>query len=101
MKPGETPAFMIAVSMRRLFLLSLFILAIQLSSSASGNKEELFIGVSIYRSDDAFTEEERQWIEKESLGQYLGSMDEEAVTEFLLSVIYDSFDTAEDAVKLG
>ncbi len=69
MKPGETPAFMIAVSMRRLFLLSLFILAIQLSSSASGNKEELFIGVSIYRSDDAFTEEERQWIEKESLGQ--------------------------------
>ena len=39
--------------------------------------------------------------EKESLGQYLGSMDEEAVAEFLLSVIYDSFDTAEDAVKLG
>ena len=38
--------------------------------------------------------------EKESLGHYLGTEDEEAVMEFLLSLVYDSFDSAEDAVRL-
>ena len=39
--------------------------------------------------------------EKESLGQYLGSLDEKAVEDFLLTVIYDTFDTAEDAERIG
>ncbi len=54
--------------MRRFFSLAFVLAAIILSVSASGSKEEDFIGVSIYRADDAFTEEERQWIEKDSIG---------------------------------
>ena len=55
-------------AMRHLFLLALIVISISMPSFASGSKEEPFIGVSVFRSDDAFTEEERQWIEKESQG---------------------------------
>ena len=41
--------------MRRFFSLAFVLAAIILSVSASGSKEEDFIGVSIYRADDAFT----------------------------------------------
>ncbi len=55
-------------SMRRTVLILLFISIALVSLSAGGEKESVFIGVSVYRFDDAFIGEIRDHLERLSAG---------------------------------